>query len=53
MSNIFVDPTDRCRSFVVVADIAHELARQIFYRSEDTSRNDVTLNLKKTKFRPG
>ena len=50
MSNIFVDPTDRCRSFVVVADVAYELARQIFYRSEDTSRNNVALNLGKPNF---
>jgi hypothetical protein len=36
MSDVFVDPTDRGRSFVVVADVAHELARKILYGSEDT-----------------
>ena len=50
MSGIFVDPTYRCRSFVIVADVAHELAREILYRSEDTSRNNVALNLGKPNF---
>jgi hypothetical protein len=50
MSDIFVDPTDRCRSFVVVADVVHELAREILYGSEDTSRNNVALNLGKPNF---
>jgi hypothetical protein len=35
MSYILVDATDRCRGLVVVADVTHELARQVFYRSED------------------
>ena len=50
MSDVFVDPTDRGRSFVVVADVAHELARKILYGSEDTSRNNVALNLGKPNF---
>ena len=50
MSNVFVDPTDRGRGFVVVADVAHELARQILYGSEDPSRNNVALNLGKPNF---
>ena len=50
MSDIFVDPTYRCRSFVIVADVAHELARKILYGSEDTSRNNVALNFGKPNF---
>ena len=50
MCDVFVDPTDGCRSFVVVADVAHELARQILYGSKDTSRNNVALNLGRTNF---
>src|SRR5260221_10441225 len=50
MSNVFVDPTDRGCSFVVVTNVAHELARKILYGSEDTSRNNVALNLGKPNF---
>jgi len=50
MTDILVDPTDRYRGFVVVADVAHELAGEILYRSEDTSRNNVALNLGKPNF---
>lgn len=50
MTDILVDPTDRCRGFVVVADVAHELAREIPYGSEDASRNNVALNLGKPNF---
>jgi hypothetical protein len=50
MSDILVDPTDRYRGLVVVADGPHELARKVFYRSEDTSGNHVTLNLGKPNF---
>src|SRR5260370_27767956 len=50
MSNVFVDPTDRGCSFVVVANVAHELARKILYGSEDTSINNVALNLGKPNF---
>jgi hypothetical protein len=50
MTDILVDPADRSRGFVVVADVAHELARQILYRSKDSSRNNVALNLGKPNF---
>src|ERR1700675_704711 len=50
MSDVLVDPTDRCRGLVVVADVTHELAREIFYRSEDTSGNHISLNLGKPNF---
>ena len=50
MSDVLVDPTDRCRGLVVVADVTHELAREILYRSEDTSGNNVTLNLREPNF---
>ena len=50
MSDVLVDPTDRCRGLVVVADVTHELARKIFYRSEDPSGNHITLNLGKPNF---
>ena len=50
MTDILIDPTDRCRGFVVVADVAHELAREIPYGSEDASRNYVALNLGKPNF---
>jgi hypothetical protein len=42
---IFIDPADGCRGFIVVADVAHELARQIIDRTENASRNNVALNL--------
>jgi hypothetical protein len=45
MADILVDPADRSRGFVVVAYVAHELARQILYRSEDASRNTRTGRL--------
>jgi hypothetical protein len=50
MGDIFIDPTDGCRSFVVVADVAHKLAREILYGIEDTSRNYVALNFGKPNF---
>src|SRR5260221_4524082 len=50
MGVIFIDPTDGCRSFVVVADVAHKLAREILYGIEDTSRNYVALNFGKPNF---
>ena len=50
MGDIFIDPTDGCRSFVIVADVAHKLAREILYGIEDTSRNYVALNFGKPKF---
>jgi hypothetical protein len=53
MTDILVDPADRSRGFVVVAYGAHELARQILYRSEDASRNNRRAESWKTKFRPG
>jgi hypothetical protein len=31
MIDILIDPADRGRGFVVVAYVAHELARQILY----------------------
>ena len=30
MGNILIDPTYGCRSFIVVADVAHELAARSF-----------------------
>jgi hypothetical protein len=50
MTDILVDPADRSRGFVVVAYVARGLARQILYRSEDASRNNVALNLGKPNF---
>ena len=50
MSNIFVDPTDWRGGFIVVTNVAHQLAREILYRSEDTSGNNVTLNLREPNF---
>jgi hypothetical protein len=45
MADVFIDPPDRGCSFVIVSDVAHELAREISYRGEDTARNHVTLDL--------
>src|SRR5262244_1640034 len=50
MTDVVIDPADRGRGFVVVAYVAHELARQILYGSEDASRNNVALNLGKPNF---
>ena len=50
MTDILVDPTDRCRAFVVFADVANELAREILYGSETVSRNNIALNLGKPNF---
>src|ERR1700675_4840618 len=50
MADVLVDPTGRCGGFVVVANVTHELARKIFYRSEDTSGNHITLNLGEPNF---
>src|SRR5260370_41761367 len=47
MTEVLVDPTDRCRGLIVVADVTHELASEILYGGEDTSRNNVALNLGK------
>src|SRR5260370_4033172 len=47
MTEVLVDPTDRCRGLVVFADVTHELASEILYGGEDTSRNKVALNLGK------
>jgi hypothetical protein len=46
MIDIFVGPTDWGGGFIVVTNVAHQLARQILYRSEDASGNNVTLNLR-------
>ena len=50
MIDIFVDPTDWGGGFIVVTNVAHQLAREILYRSEDASGNNVTLNLGKPIF---
>ena len=50
MTDILIDPADRGRRVVVVAYVAHELARQILYGSEDASRNNVALNLGEPNF---
>src|SRR5271166_4167292 len=50
MIDIFVDPTDWGGGFIVVTNVAHQLAREILYRSEDTSGNNVTLNLGEPNF---
>ena len=50
MIDIFVDPTDWGGDFIVVTNVAHQLAGEILYRSEDTSGNNVTLNLRKPNF---
>ena len=50
MGDIFIDPTEGGRSFVVVADVAHKLGREILYGIEDTSRNNVALNFGKPNF---
>lgn len=50
MGGILVDPTDRCRRLVVVADVAHELARTPLYGSEDPSGNNITLNCGEPNF---
>ena len=50
MIDIFVDPTDWGGGFIVVANVAHQLAREILYRSEDTSGNNITLNLGEPNF---
>ena len=47
MTEVLVDPTDGSRGLVVVADVTHELASEILYGGEDTSRNNVALNLGK------
>ena len=50
MIDIFVDPTYWRGGFIVVTNVAHQLAREILYRSEDTSGNNVTLNLREPNF---
>ena len=50
MIDIFVDPTDWGGGFIVVANVAHQLAREILYRSEDPSGNHVALNLGEPNF---
>ena len=50
MIELIVDPTDRCRAFVVFADGANELARESPYGSEDASRDNIALNLGKPNF---
>ena len=50
MIDIFVDPTDWGGGFIVVTNVTHQLAREILYRSEDTSGNNVTLNLGEPNF---
>ena len=47
MTDILIDPSDRRCSLVVVSDVAHQLAREIFDGSEDTAGNNVTLDLRK------
>ena len=44
MLDIFVDPTDWGGGFIVATNVAHQLAREILYRSEDASGNNVTTN---------
>ena len=43
MIDILVDPSDWGGGFIVVTNVAHQLAREILYRSEDTSGNNVTF----------
>ena len=50
MIDILVDPSDWSGGFIVVTNIAHQLAREILYRSEDTSKNNGTLNLGEPNF---
>ena len=50
MIDIFVDPPDWGGGFIVVTNVAHQLAGEILYRSEDTSGNNVTLNLGEPNF---
>jgi hypothetical protein len=50
MIDIFVDPPDWGGGFIVVTNVAHQLAGEILYRSEDTSGNNVTLNLREPNF---
>src|ERR1700751_4347002 len=50
MIDILVDPMDWGGGFIVVTNVAHQLAREILYRSEDTSGNNVTLNLGEPNF---
>ena len=50
MSDIFVNPTDRCGGFIVVADVTHEFAGQILYRGENPARDNLALNLGKPNF---
>src|SRR5260221_993323 len=47
MTDVLVDPADRGRSLVVVADVAHQLVCEILYGGKDTSRNNVALDLGK------
>ena len=50
MSDILIDPADRGCRFVIDADVAHEFARQILHRGEDSPRNNGALNLGKPNF---
>jgi len=50
VSDILIDPADRGCRFVIDADVAHEFARQILHRGEDSPRNNVALNLGKPNF---
>ena len=50
MIDIFVDPSEGGGGFIVVTNVAHQLAGEILYRSEDTSGNNVTLNLREPNF---
>src|SRR5260221_2735102 len=45
MTDVLVDPADRGRSLVVVADVAHQLVCEILYGGKDTSPNNVVLDL--------
>src|ERR1700693_4001518 len=47
---MLVDPTDRCRTVFVLADVANELTLETLHGSEDASRNNIAMNLRKPSF---
>jgi hypothetical protein len=43
MTDVLVDPTDRGRGLVVVADVTHELACEILYGGKEGGGKDFGL----------
>jgi hypothetical protein len=50
MAGVAIGPLEGFGSAVVVADVAHQLAREVFDRGEDAAGNDIALDLGKPVF---